>query len=316
MRSSSAGPRALVTGGAGFIGSHLVDRLVQEGFQVAVADDLSSGHLENVNPGARFHRVDLTDPALGEVFEEERPEYVFHLAAQASVIRSIKDPKGDVRVNVLGSLNLLEQCQRFGVGRVVVSSTGGALYGDPQILPCPEDHPVRPFSPYGVNKYAVEGYTHCFSLQTGFPYTILRYANVYGPRQDPDGEAGVVAIFCKRMLAGDPVTIYGDGRQERDFVYVADIVEANLLAVRQKQSATYNIGTGVSVSVNTIFSKLAQVSNYRLEPIYEPSRQGEVYKISLDGRKAQEELGWAQGTDLETGLGLTVDYFRNRVGSG
>ncbi|MFN3975277.1 MAG: NAD-dependent epimerase/dehydratase family protein [Dehalococcoidia bacterium] len=302
--------RVLVTGGAGFIGSHLVERLLQEGLQVVVVDNLSTGHREFVHPDALFYPLDILSPKLAEVFQTHHPQVVFHLAAQASVVRSLEDPLEDAHINILGSLNLLQMCRRFGVERFVYTSTGGALYGEPQQLPCPETHPIIPISPYGASKYAVEVYLPLFRALTGFTYTVLRYSNVYGPRQDPYGEAGVVAIFTRRMLDGDQVVIYGDGTQERDFVYVGDVVEANILALRQTHSKVYNIGTGVGTSVNTLFQRLARLTGYQRPPHYAPPRTGEVYKIWLDVRKAKEGLGWTARTDLDRGLELTVQAFR------
>ncbi|MFH1140820.1 MAG: NAD-dependent epimerase/dehydratase family protein [Chloroflexota bacterium] len=302
--------KALVTGGAGFIGSHLVDRLVQDGSRVAVVDNLATGRRENVHPSALFHCVDLRAPDLAEVFGKERPQVVFHLAAQTSVVRSVEEPAEDARNNILGSINLLEQCRRFGVERFIYSSTGGALYGEPEKLPCAETHPVRPLSPYGASKYAVEIYVHYFGRLAGFRYTILRYGNVYGPRQDPHGEAGVIAMFAKRMLEGREVVIFGDGNQERDFVYVSDVVEANVKTLEQEENESYNIGTGTGTSVNTVFERLAQIVNYDKPPRYEPPRPGEVYKIYLDVRKARRSLGWVAEVDLEAGVRLTVKHLR------
>ena len=302
--------RALVTGGAGFIGSHVADRLLQEGFHVAVVDNLATGKRENVPEAAAFHCVDIRSRSLARVLRQERPQVVFHLAAQASVPRSVENPAEDARINVLGSLNLLEQCRRYEVGRFIYSSTGGALYGEPQQLPCAETHPVRPMSPYGVSKYAVESYVHCYGSLAGFRYTILRYGNVYGPRQDPLGEAGVIAIFTKRMLEGEQVVIYGDGDQERDFVYVGDVVEANIKALEQDENRTYNIGTGRGTSVNAITSRLVRLTGCDKAPRHEPFREGDVYKIYLDARKAREKLQWMPTIALDQGLALTVDYFR------
>ncbi|MCS7207322.1 MAG: NAD-dependent epimerase/dehydratase family protein [Dehalococcoidia bacterium] len=302
--------RALVTGGAGFIGSHLVDRLVREGFQVAVVDNLSTGRREYVHPDASFYPLDIRSPRLEEVFQAHRPQVVFHLAAQVSVVRSLEDPVEDASANILGSLNLLALCRRFGVERFIYSSTGGAVYGEPQYLPCPETHPIVPLSAYGASKYAVEVYLPLFRALTGFTYTALRYSNVYGPRQDPYGEAGVVAIFSRRMLDGQEVVIYGDGTQERDFVYVEDVVESNILALRQRVSEVYNIGTGTGTSVNALFQHLARLTGYQRPPRYAPPRPGEVYKIRLDVRKAQNGLGWTPQTDLEQGLERTVHFFR------
>ena len=305
--------KALVTGGAGFIGSHLVDRLVQDGFDVTVVDNLATGRRENLNPGASFHCIDLCDPALEPVFREERPEVVFHLAAQASVIYSVQKPADDARTNIIGTLNLLEQCQRLAVERVIYASTGGALYGEPQRLPCTEEHPVRPLSPYGASKYSAEVYLHCHSYMDGLKYTVLRYGNVYGPRQDPTGEAGVVAIFASLMLGGNEVVVYGDGRQERDFVYVDDVVEANVKALEQEENEVYNIGTGEGISVNAVFERLARLTDYGGRPRYEPARAGEVYKIFLDVTKARDRLDWKPQVDMGTGLALTVKYHRESL---
>lgn len=302
--------RALVTGGAGFLGSHLVDRLVREGSQVVVVDNLSTGRREHVNPAAGFYELDICSPELAEVFRKERPTAVFHLAAQTSVVRSMEDPNGDARSNILGSLNVFQRSLEFGVDQVIYSSTGGALYGEPQRLPCDESHPVLPLSPYGASKYAAEVYLHTLSVTGGLRYTILRYGNVYGPRQDPLGEAGVVAIFAERMLRDADVVIYGDGNQERDFVYVDDAVEANILALGEKESGVYNIGTGRGASVNRVFEHLKRLIGYKGKPKHDPPRKGEVYRVYLDVRKAKRELGWAPKVDLETGLALTVDYFR------
>ena len=300
----------LVTGGAGFIGSHLVDRLVQEGFRVTVVDNLATGRRENVNRNAAFYCRDINDPHLADVFSEEKPEILFHLAAQASVAHSVKDPAEDARTNILGSLNILEQCLLFGVQRFIYSSTGGALYGEPDELPCAETDQVSPLSPYGASKYAAESYVRYFGLSGGLRYSILRYGNVYGPRQDPDGEAGVIAIFARQMIDGRPVVIYGDGHQERDFVYVADVVDANMKAMEQQQDDVYNIGTGRGTSVNNIFAHLAGLTNYKKRPTYQPAREGDVNRIYLDVRKAEQQLGWVPEVDLETGLALTLDSFR------
>ncbi len=302
--------RAIVTGGAGFIGSCLVDRLVQEGVRVAVVDNLVTGKLENLNPEASFYNLDVCDPLIEKVFRTEKPEVVFHLAAQASVPKSLQEPAEDARTNILGSLNLLMQCWRWDVERVVYSSTGGAIYGDPETLPCPETHPIRPKSPYGASKHSAESYVVCFAALAGFKYAILRYGNVYGPRQDPEGEAGVVAIFASRMLRSMPVVIYGDGRQTRDFIYVSDVAEANLKALSVETEDVYNIGTAQGTSVNDIFAKLAQLTGYSQHPKYAPPRSGEVASIYLDASKAARVLGWRAQVNMDTGLAGTVEHFR------
>jgi len=299
----------LVTGGAGFIGSHVVDRLVQEGYDVVVVDDLSTGRREYVNPRATFYHTDITDPALKEVFLKERPRLVSHHAAQISVAASMRDSLHDARVNVLGSLNLLEACRAVEVEKVIFASSGGALYGEPDYLPCDEEHPVRPLSPYSAAKAAVEGYLFTYSRSFGLPFTILRYGNVYGPRQDPYGEAGVVAIFTLAMLEGRQPVIFGSGQQERDFVYVADVVEANILALQQGTGGIYNVGSGLGTSVNRIFALLKGILSHGQEAQYAPSRTGDVVKIHLDSSRAERELGWCPAVTLEDGLERTVNYF-------
>ena len=306
--------RVLVTGGAGFIGSHLVDRLVELGYSVAVVDDGRSGRVENVNPSARFYDVDICSSSLEEVFEQERPDFVDHHAAQISVQSSVRDPVNDARINILGSLNLLEKCRAHGVRKVLFSSSGGAIYGEPEYRPCDEKHPARPVSPYGAAKLAVETYLFYYGKVYGLDFTCLRYANVYGPRQDPHGEAGVVAIFVQAMLEGRRPVIFGDGEQERDYVYVADIVEANVAALQKGSGGVYNIGTGSGTSVNEIFRQLSRIIGYDEAPKHAPSRPGDVYRISLDVSKARRELGWTPATSLEEGLCLTAEFFKSLQG--
>ncbi|MDA1097321.1 MAG: NAD-dependent epimerase/dehydratase family protein [Chloroflexi bacterium] len=304
--------RALVTGGAGFIGSHLVDRLIDDGVEVTILDNLRTGKHEHVNAKATLHEVDIAAADLSTVFDRARPQVVFHLAAQASVTQSIADPREDARINVLGSLNVMEQCVRVGIDRFVLWSTGGALYGEPETMPCAEDHPIRPLSIYGVSKYAVEKYLPVMANVGGFPFTILRYANVYGPRQDPGGEAGVVAIFTKRMLEDRDVTIFGDGTDERDYVYVADAVEAGLLSLDQgSRNDVFNIGTGTGTSVITIFDHLAYATGFARRPIHAPRRPGEVRRIALDASKARAELGWTPAISLVEGIERTVRALRD-----
>ncbi|MCH8847991.1 MAG: NAD-dependent epimerase/dehydratase family protein [Chloroflexi bacterium] len=301
---------ALVTGGAGFIGSHVVDRLVGDGFRVVVVDSLVTGRREAVHGEADFRELDVRSPRLAELFKAERPDVVFHLAAAASVSGSVRNPAKDARTNVMGSINVLEAARRVGIERFVFSSTGGALYGEPAYLPCDEAHPVRPLSPYGAAKNAVEGYVHAIAGLGGFGYTLLRYGNVYGPRQDPHGEAGVVAIFARRMLDGRDVVIYGDGAQERDFVYVSDVVEANVKALAQPGDDVFNIGVGEGTSVNAVFGALAAATGYARSARHRAARKGDVGKIYLDVRKAREGLGWTAAVGLEAGIAATVESFR------
>ena len=302
--------KALVTGGAGFIGSHIVEGLLRQGLEVVVLDNLSTGRREQVATDARLLEMDIGDPGLSKAFKHHRPDLVFHAAAQASVVVSSDDPMVDAQSNIMGSLNLLQACREHGVERFVYSSTGGALYGEPERLPCDEEHPIRPTSPYGVSKATVELYLRSFSVLCGLDYTVLRYGNVYGPRQDPFGEAGVIAIFSQRMLRGEAVTIFGDGAQERDFVYVSDVVAANLRAIGQGENGVYNVGTGRGANVNGLFERLARLTGSSLEPRYEPPRKGEVYKVYLDVARARAGLGWEAKVGLDEGLALTVDSFR------
>jgi UDP-glucose 4-epimerase len=304
---------ALVTGGAGFIGSHLVDRLLTEGYRVVIVDDLSTGKLKNLNPAATFHHTDITHPSVQEVFTRERPDLVFHLAAQISVTDSTKDPIKDGEINVIGTLRLLEAARRSGIDKFIYSSTGGALYGDPAVTPCTEQTPIAPLSPYGLSKYLAEQYVELYQRLYHLNYTILRYGNVYGPRQDPHGEAGVVAIFAQAILKGRQPQIFGTGDQERDFVYVGDVVQANMLAIDHDDNSAFNIGTGQGTSVNRIFELLKSIINYRWDATRRSPRQGEVYKISLECSKAYQELKWSPKVSLEEGLQETVEFFRKTV---
>ena len=309
------GKTALVTGGAGFIGSHLVDRLLELEYRVVIIDDLSGGKLKNLNPAASFHHSDITQPGASEVFQREQPDIVFHLAAQTSVSYSTRDPVKDSETNVTGTLRMLEASRRHGVEKFIYSSTGGALYGDPQIDPCPDDHPVLPLSPYGMSKYLGEQYLEFYRRLYRLNYTSLRYGNVYGPRQDPHGEAGVIAIFSQAMLEGKQPEIFGDGDQERDFVCVDDVVEANVLAVQGGDGLAMNIGTGKKTSINRIFDLLKGIIGYRWESLHGPARLGDVYQISLHSGIAERELAWTAQVDLEEGLRRTVEYFRQAVHS-
>ncbi|OGO64661.1 MAG: UDP-glucose 4-epimerase [Chloroflexi bacterium RBG_19FT_COMBO_55_16] len=305
--------KVLVTGGAGFIGSHVVDALISAGYEVVVVDDLSTGNLANLNPAATFYQVDIRSPQLAEVFEKERPDYVDHHAAQMDVRRSIADPLFDAEVNVIGSINLIECCRRYGVKRLIYISTGGAVYGEPEYLPCDEAHPVNPICPYGASKHTVEHYLYMYQQNYGLDYIVLRYPNVYGPRQDPHGEAGVVAIFTGQMLAGGQVVINGDGEQQRDFVYVEDCAQANLMAMTsQNANQIYNLGYGRGTTVNEIFTTLKNITGYQLAATHGPAKVGETRQIYLDATKAQKELGWKPTVDLEEGLQRTADYFKRR----
>ena len=307
---------ALVTGGAGFIGSHLVDRLVEEGYRVIIVDDLTTGKLKNLNHEATFHHLSITHPSLLDVFKREKPDLVFHLAAQSSVPRSIQEPILDNEVNVLGTLRLLEASRRTGVGKVIFSSTGGALYGDPEVIPCPDDSPIAPISPYGMSKYMAEQYLVFYGRQYRLNYTTPRYGNVYGPRQDPHGEAGVVAIFITAMLSGQRPRIFGDGNQARDFVSVEDVVDANIAAIHRGHRQSMNIASGQLTSVNELFAILKEITRYRWEADHGPARAGDVYRISLDCSRAQQDLGWVPKTSLIDGLASSVQYVRDSTLAG
>ncbi|MEW6085904.1 MAG: SDR family oxidoreductase [Chloroflexota bacterium] len=304
-------PKILVTGGAGFIGSHVVDVFLENGFEVVVLDDLSTGRASNLNPSAKFYKMDIRDPKVREIFEAERPDFVSHHAAQMDVRRSVAQPLFDADVNILGSINLIEAAKEFGVKRFIYISTGGAVYGEPEYVPCDEAHPINPICQYGASKHTVEHYLFMYHVNYGLKYTVLRYPNVFGPRQDPHGEAGVVAIFTGRMMAGEPVVIYGDGEQTRDFVYVSDCARANYLAATvEHQPGIYNIGWGLPTSVNQIFTALAKATGYALPAGYGPAKVGETRHIYLEASKARKDLGWSATVSLDEGMRKTVEYFK------
>ncbi len=304
--------RILVTGGAGFIGSHVVDAYIEQGHQVVVIDDLSTGRVSNLNPAATFYRLDIRDPGLDEVFAREGFDAVNHHAAQMDVRWSVADPRFDADVNVLGSVNVLECARRHAVKHMIYISTGGAVYGEPEYLPCDESHPINPICPYGVSKHTVEHYLYMYRQLYGLDYVVLRYPNVYGPRQDPHGEAGVVAIFTGQMLADEPVVINGDGEQERDFVFVGDCARANLLALENPNAAgIYNLGSARGTTINQIFEVLAQATGYTRRPSYGPPKAGETRRIFLHAGKVYSHLGWQALVSLEDGILRTVEYFRN-----
>ena len=306
--------RVLVSGGAGFIGSHVVDAFLSAGHQVVVVDDLSTGKRSRVNPGATLHVMDLRSERLASVFETERPEAVAHLAAQAAVPRSVSDPAGDASVNVLGSLNLLDCCRRFDVRRIIYSSSGGAGYGDTEVIPTPEDHPTHPASPYGITKVAVEMYVRVWGPLFGIAGVSLRYANVYGPRQDPEGEAGVVAIFCHRFLTGQTPVINGDCEQTRDYVYVDDVAAANLRALEHPEvTGCVNIGTGIETSVNEICRTLARAGGFDVTPRHGPAKPGEQRRSCLSPTLAKRVLSWTPEVNLHEGLARTLEFFKREL---
>jgi UDP-glucose 4-epimerase len=303
--------RILVTGGAGFIGSHIVDAYVDAGHEVAVLDNLSTGLKENLNDGAKFYEMDLRDPSLAEVLDREKPEVVNHHAAQMSVKVSTEDPLFDADVNIIGTLSLLECCRKAGVKKMIYSSSGGTVYGEPTRLPLDEAHRLVPISPYGVSKLAGEYYFGSYVSSWGMECVVLRYANVYGPRQRPHGEAGVVAIFCIELLAGRAPFIHWDGEQQKDYVFVEDCVRANLAALEPGASGVFNIGAGVGTSVNELYRRISEYLNVsHIKPRQGPMRTGDVRKIYLDTGKAREGLGWEPSVSLEEGLRRTADFFR------
>jgi UDP-glucose 4-epimerase len=307
------GRRVLITGGAGFIGSTAADQFLAAGWDVTILDDLSSGKRVNVPQGARFYPVDVRSDAALEAVKKERPEVICHQAAQIDVRRSMTDPRFDADVNVGGILNLLQAAVAAGsVEHVVFASSGGATYGDTDLIPTPESHPQRPVSCYGAAKAASEIYLGVYRANHGIKVTALRYANVYGPRQDPHGEAGVVAIFCGRLLDGKPCTVFGDGGQTRDYVYVADVARANLLAAEKRFDGPLNVGTGVETDVNAIYGHLARAAGVTAPPERAPARLGEQRRSCVDPRAAAAALGWKPEVAIEDGLARTLEYFRKQ----
>ncbi len=305
--------KVLVTGGAGFIGSHLVDRLIADGHEAIVVDDLSSGCAAHVHPQAAFYGTDIRDSqALSDILTHERPQVVFHHGAQVSVRHSVANPAHDASVNVIGLLNLLEACQHHRVERLVFASSGGAIYGEQETFPANETHTLQPVSPYGVAKLACEHYLRCFHSIHGLSYATLRYANVYGPRQSSRGESGVIALFADRLLRGEPVCINGDGYQTRDFVYVDDVVEANILAMQSNAHGAFNVGTGVETSINDIFVHLKGFTRSAAHPEYTPAKAGEQRRSVLDINRITRQLDWRPRTALADGLARTTVYFGSR----
>jgi len=310
--------KILVTGGAGFIGSHVVDVLIGAGHSVAIVDNLwehGGGKMENVNPNATFYKLDIRDQALSQVFEKERPEVICHLAAQHSVKISTDDPVHDAQVNILGLINILQNATRYGVRKVIFSSSG-ATYGTVEEMPVDESTVQHPESPYGTTKLASEYYLRFWKNMHGLDFTILRYGNVYGPRQDPLGEAGVIAIFSRQILLGEPVRIDWDGEQQKDYVYVGDVARANLRAVDAGSGEAYCIAYGEGTSVNTLYHSLAKEVGHEVEIQRAPKRPGDIYLTFFDCSKAQRELGWKAEVGLEEGLRRTVNYFKENLGVG
>ena len=309
--------RILVTGGAGFIASQIVDQYLTLGHQVSILDNLSTGRRMNLNPRAMFHEVDLRDAVkVKEIFERERFDVVNHHAAQMDVRKSVDDPVYDASVNILGMLPFLENCTKTNVKRVIFASSGGAIYGEQDYFPADELHPTRPISPYGVAKLTTEQYLFYYKAVYGIDSVALRYANIYGPRQNPEGEAGVVAIFTTKLLAGQQPVINGDGKQTRDYVFVGDVVRANVLALQCEGSHVFNIGTGIETDVNQLFHHLRRSTNATAAEKHGEAKKGEQMRSVLTAAKIHNYLGWKPTVTIEEGLQRTVEYFRTKEGYG
>jgi UDP-glucose 4-epimerase len=302
--------RIVVTGGAGFIASHIVDSYIAKGHEVFVIDNLSSGQKANLNPGAKLYSMDILDPKVPGVIGEIRPDVLNHHAAQMDVRRSVADPVFDATTNILGFLNLLEAGRAAGLRKVIFASSGGAMYGEQEKYPAPEDHPTRPASPYGVSKLTGENYLAYYHTTFGISYIALRYANVYGPRQNFKGEAGVIAIFIDQLLSGQTPVINGDGKQTRDFVYVGDVAAANLLALENSFVGGINIGTGIETDLNSLYQKLAEQLKAKIAAVHGAAKEGEQRRSCLDAERAKKILGWTPKTTLDRGLGETIAYYR------
>lgn len=302
--------KILVTGGAGFIGSHLVDRLIQEGNEVVVVDNLSTGKRKHINRKANFYKLDIQSKRMDKVLRNERPLVVVHLAAQMDIRHSTEDPQFDAQVNILGTINLLEHAVRHGVRKVTFASSGGAVYGEQEVFPAPESHRTEPLSPYGISKLAGEKYLAYYANATGLRYVALRFANVYGPRQDSEGEAGVVAIFTKKMLQGEQPIINGTGKQTRDFIYVDDVVESILVTLGEEVQGIFNVGTGQETSINEGYRILKELTQSSCKDLFGAAKKGEQYRSVLDVRKIRETFGWDPQMSFEEGLRKTVEYFK------
>jgi len=309
--------KILVTGGAGFIGSHLVDALIERGHKVVVIDNLSTGKKENINKKAKFYKIDICSPKIGEIFKKEKPEVVFHFAAQINVRKSVEDPIFDAKANILGSLNVIQnfinsQKSKIENLKFIFASTGGAIYGEAKKVPTPENYPTNPLSPYGISKLTVENYLKFYKENFGLKFVSLRFSNVYGPRQDPKGEAGAVAIFIEKLLRGEKPTIFGDGNQTRDFIFVEDVVSASLKAMEYKgEKEIFNIGTGIETSINELYKIISELLKTKLKPKYAPPKSGDLKRSCLNVSLAKKELKWVSKFSLKEGLQKTIEFLKS-----
>ncbi len=305
--------KILITGGAGFIASHIADAFIENGHSVFILDNLSSGFEKNLNSKATFVRADIRDKSLSELFEREKFDTVNHHAAQMDVRRSVADPEFDANTNIIGTINLLQNAVKYNVKKFMFASTGGAVYGEQEYFPADENHPTSPLSPYGISKLSVEKYLFFYRAQYNLNYTILRYANIYGPRQNPHGEAGVVAIFSKKLLNGKQPVINGDGKQTRDYTFVKDVVKANLLTLTDEKSDIYNVGTGIETDVNVLFNKMNDIIGKGQFEKHGPSMPGEQLRSVISSEKLNQKFGWSPSTLLDEGLKTTVEYFKEKL---
>lgn len=307
----------LITGGAGFIGSNVADRFIREGHQAIVVDNLITGKLKNLNPKAKFYKIDIRNrEGLEGIFKENKIDIINHHAAQMDVRKSVDDPIYDADVNILGSLNLLQLAVKYKIKKFIFASTGGAVYGEQDYFPADEKHLQNPLSPYGISKLALEKYLYFYKMTHNLDYTILRYANVYGPRQDPHGEAGVVAIFAKKILKGEPPIINGDGGQTRDYTFVEDVVEANMLAIKNDINGIYNIGTGIETSVNELCNLMLKISGTDIKPVHGPAKMGEQRRSVISYNKINSEYNWTPKYYLKDGLSKTIRFFEEEQKGG
>ncbi|MEW6096126.1 MAG: NAD-dependent epimerase/dehydratase family protein [bacterium] len=303
--------KILITGGAGFIGSCIVDRLINQGDEVIIVDNLSTGKEKNINQSAKFYKLDIQDPKIEDIFKHDQIDVVNHHAAQIDVRKSVSDPIFDTNINILGSINLLQLCVKYNVKKFIFASSGGTVYGEQRFYPATEEHPTQPICPYGINKLAIEHYLYYYYTIYNLKYIVLRYANIYGPRQDPWGEAGVVAIFINKMLTKEQPIINGDGEQTRDYTYIDDVVDANILAMNSTTTGIFNVGTGVETSVNKLFSMMLDTMKTTVKEVHGPAKEGEINRSCLDYTKAKEILGWQPKIQFEDGIKKTVEYFKS-----